>query len=117
MLDTWPHTHLAGSLGQVGSTSNLGIMRGAGAASEDSTPLWRNAIAATNVSSRTRVMRFMEGLPFVGRSIAPMEVGAKLPPMSPPSGTSCHLPPQGGEANVLWFLRSRLGDLNMRKML
>src|SRR5258708_37471867 len=64
MLDTWPHTHLAGSLGQVGSTSNLGIMRGAGAASEESTPLWRSAMVATNASRRTRVMRFMKKPPF-----------------------------------------------------
>src|SRR5258708_3336221 len=59
-LDTWPHTHLAGSLGQVGPTSNLGIMCGAGAANELSTPLWRVAMAATDTSSRTRIMRFME---------------------------------------------------------
>src|SRR5712671_891052 len=105
MLDTWPHTHLAGSLGQVGSTSNLGIMRGAGAASEDSTPLWRNAIVATNVSSRTRVMRFMEGLPFVGRSIAPMEVGAKLDPDAPPFRHFVPPSPSRGEGK-----RSRAGE-------
>src|ERR1700686_3445778 len=27
-LETWPHTHLPGSVGQDGSTSNFGIIRG-----------------------------------------------------------------------------------------
>src|SRR5882762_4583893 len=56
MLDTWPHTHFGGSLGQVGSTSNLGIMRGAGAASEGATALWGRAMVARNAVSRTCVI-------------------------------------------------------------
>src|SRR6266566_4995836 len=55
MDETWPQTHLAGSFGQVGSGSNLGIMRGAGAAREGATALWGRAMVARNAVTRTDV--------------------------------------------------------------
>src|SRR5258708_27970405 len=144
MLDTWPHTHLAGSLGQVGSTSNLGIMRGAGAASEESMPVWRRAMVAMAASSRTRMI-FMVSLPLPGLmrvrvSIAPMEAAGNPSPLpsafaaaqlwwtpSPARGEGkwCgrDAPPAFAKASAgkqgrgVWYgLRRHLGGaLNMRK--
>src|SRR5215467_4580790 len=59
-LDTWPHTHLLGRLGQDGSTSNLGISRVCPTA-EFST--WAANMVMADAASRARIIARIESPP------------------------------------------------------